>query len=115
METALHLLYACRFSRRVWILVVEWVGCRHLDPNEWPLSESVLQWWNNLTEALDINRHGTRSPLLLVIWEIWLERNARVFNRVESLALTVFAKVKGETTTWIVVGAKQLAALRAHV
>jgi hypothetical protein len=115
METALHLLYPCRFSRRVWILVVEWVGCRHLHPNKWPLSESVLQWWNNLTEALDINRHGTLSPLLLVIWDIWLERNARVFNRVESLALTVFTKVKGETTTWIVVGAKQLAALRAHV
>jgi hypothetical protein len=86
--------------------VAEWVGCRHLHPNEWPRSDSVLQWWNNLTEAPDINRHGTRSLLLLVIWEIWLERNARVFNRVESSALTVFTKIKSETSTWILAGAK---------
>jgi hypothetical protein len=94
--------------------VAEWVGCRHLHQNECPFSESVLQWWRNLSEAPDINRQGTRSLLLLVIWEIWLERNARVFNRVKSSALTVFAKVKSETTTWIVAGAKQLAAARMN-
>jgi hypothetical protein len=115
METAYHLVSSCRYSRRLWTLVAEWVDCRHLHPSDWTANNSVLQRWTNLTEAPDINRYGTRSLLLLVLWEIWLERNARIFNRAESSVLTIFAKVKSEASSWIVAGAKQLAALTAHV
>jgi hypothetical protein len=115
LETVHHLVSSCRYLRRLWTLVAEWVGCRHLDPSDWTASDSVLQWWTNLTEAPDINRHGTHSLLLLVLWEIWLERNARIFNRAESSVLTIFTNIKSEASSWIVPGAKQLAALTTHV
>jgi hypothetical protein len=100
LETTHPLVSSCRYSRRLWILVAEWVGCRHIHPSERAFSDSVLQWWTNITEAPDIHHHGTTSLLLLVLWEIWLERNARVFNRVESSVQTVFAKIKSETSSW---------------
>jgi hypothetical protein len=95
--------------------VAEWLGCQHLLPSDWTASDFVLQWWTNLTVAPDINRHDTRSLVLLVLWEIWLERNATIFNRAESSILTIFVKIKSEASSWIVAGAKQLAALTAHV
>jgi hypothetical protein len=50
---------------------------------------------------------------MLVMWELWLERNARVFDRFESSVPTVVAKIKSEVTTQI--GAKGLAGLSVHV
>jgi hypothetical protein len=47
---------------------------------------------------------------MLVMWELWLERNARVFDRFESSVPTVVAKIKSEVTTRIVAGAKGLRA-----
>jgi hypothetical protein len=99
----------------VWALVAEWVGLTNLHPNEWAHNESTLQWWTNITTAPDIPRQWTHSITLLVLWEIWLERNARVFNRVESSVPTVLAKIKSETSAWIVARAKGLAALTARV
>jgi hypothetical protein len=115
IKMARHLVSSFYYSRRVWALVAEWVGLANLHPNEWAHSESALQWWTNITTAPDIPRQGTRSLTLLVLWEIWLERNARVFNRVESSVPTVLAKIKSETLAWIVAGAKGLAALTARV
>jgi hypothetical protein len=35
LETALHLLAECRYTRRVWALVVSWVGSHDLEPEGW--------------------------------------------------------------------------------
>jgi hypothetical protein len=57
----------------------------------------VLQWWYNLTAATDIPRKATRSIALLIVWEIWLERNSRH----ESSVPTVVGKIKNEVSAWI--------------
>ena len=54
---------------------------------------------------------GFRSLLLLVNWELWLERNARTFKRAERLVHILLLKIKEETRTWGVAGAKHLSAL----
>jgi hypothetical protein len=54
---------------------------------------------------------GFRSLLLLVTWELWLERNARTFKRVERPMHILLLKVKEEARTWGVAGAKHLSAL----
>lgn len=65
-------------------------------PGSMGKQQSVLQWWTNITTTPKIPRKATRSLALLILWEIWLERNNRVFNRRESLFLTVMAKIKSE-------------------
>jgi hypothetical protein len=44
-----------------------------------------------------------------------IESNNRIFNRKESSVQTVMAKIKCESLTWIVAGAKGVAALTARM
>jgi hypothetical protein len=46
-----------------------------------------------ITATLNIHRKGLRSPVLLVMWEVWKEHNARVFNRHETAATSLMAKI----------------------
>jgi hypothetical protein len=110
METTHHLVSSRRYTRWVWALVADWTGHRNLHPNEWA-NESVIQWWTNITTARDIPRKATRSLTLLILWEIWLARNNKVFNCHESSILTILAKIKNEVSAWLVVGAKELVTL----
>ena len=48
---------------------------------------------NILTKAL-------RSLLLLVNWEIWKERNARIFDRCKSSTIALLTKIKQEAWAW---------------
>jgi hypothetical protein len=54
-----------------------------------------------------------RSLILLVNWEVWKERNDRVFNRREAASASIFAKIKSEALAWMAAGAKDLAILFA--
>jgi len=56
---------------------------------------------NVLTKAL-------RSLLLLVNWEIWKERNARIFDRCESSTIALLTKIKQEAWAWGIAGARHL-------
>ena len=53
---------------------------------------------------------GFRS-LLLVTWELWLERNARTFKTAERPVHILLLKIKEEARTWGVAGAEHLSAL----
>jgi hypothetical protein len=74
METSLHMVCECCYTRRIWATAAAWTGLRHLHPDEWPQNESVLQWWSSVTALPDIPRKGVRSFVLLVLWEVWLEK-----------------------------------------
>jgi hypothetical protein len=48
------------------------------------------------------------SLAMLVSWEQWIERNARVFNNKFSTASMFIAKFKVEVALWSLVGTKRL-------
>jgi hypothetical protein len=48
------------------------------------------------------------SISLLVIWELWNGRNARVFRNKFSLSFVVFENIKREDWLWAIAGAKRL-------
>jgi hypothetical protein len=52
---------------------------------KWLRNATPLEWWANITAMPDIPFKATSSLALLVTWEIWKERNNRVFNHHESL------------------------------
>jgi hypothetical protein len=52
-----------------------------------------------------------KSLLQLVNWEIWKERNARTFNRQETLPTTLLSKIKEAAQAWGITGARHLADL----
>jgi hypothetical protein len=52
--------------------------------------------------------------MLLKVWEIWKEQNARVFDHNKASTLSIVAKIKSEANAWIATGAKDLAVLLAR-
>jgi hypothetical protein len=115
METAHHLLVDCRYTRRLWTEVAHWLGLPELHPTTWPPSSSPLGWWTVTPPRHNISQKAFRSLALLISWELWKERNSRVFNRAESPITTLVFKIKEEFSLWLSAGAKCLAALSVHL
>ncbi|KAJ1298448.1 hypothetical protein BS78_01G454400, partial [Paspalum vaginatum] len=108
-ETAHHLIIQCHYSRRIWEAMAHWLSIASLAPVSWPASDSVKQWWFTIGYS-SVPKKGTRSFLLLVVWQIWLERNARIFQRRERSATDLIASIKAEARLWGLAGAKHLVA-----
>jgi hypothetical protein len=51
---------------------------------------------------------GWRSLLILVCWELWKERNARIFRTTFIHRGQLVLKIKEEARCWILAGAKHL-------
>ena len=50
---------------------------------------------------------------MLVVWEIWLEHNVRIFKHKETPCPMVISRIKDQANSWKAAGAKHLAALLA--
>ena len=48
---------------------------------------------------------------MLVSWEVWNERNARVFRNKATTSIMLIEKIKEETTVWCLAGAKALSSI----
>ena len=51
---------------------------------------------------------GLKSAITLIAWELWKERNERVFNNKAIMPSALMQKIKDESKNWILAGAKQL-------
>jgi hypothetical protein len=54
------------------------------------------------------NRKAMASITLLVMWEIWNERNDRVFHNKSSPLHVMLDRIKREERLWVIAGAKRL-------
>jgi hypothetical protein len=61
-----------------------------------------------LANKREVPKKGLRSLILLIAWEIWKERNQRIFEHKETAAPNLMAKIKEEARTWIMAGARRL-------
>ncbi len=55
-----------------------------------------------------VPKKGLRSLILLVVWEIWKERNRRIFDHKEMATSFLLTKIKDEVGLWVLAGAKRL-------
>lgn len=53
------------------------------------------------------------SIAILVVWTIWCERNARIFNEEEKTVHRLVQEIKDTVRLWCTAGAKQMAVLVA--
>lgn len=51
---------------------------------------------------------------MLIMWEIWKERNAKKFDKRELSTQALLTKIKGEANAWMLAGAKPLVILLAQ-
>jgi hypothetical protein len=69
---------------------------------------NVKDWWSEGIHKQGPSKKAMKSLVMLVSWEIWKERNARVFRSGVSTLNMVVSKVKEEVTLWSVAGAEAL-------
>ena len=88
---------------RVCTEVVTWLGIQDHSLQTWRHEDTVQDWWH-IKKAIG-------SVLMLLIWEIWKERNARVFRNTASPTTIITAKIKEEAHLWALAEAKHMSAI----
>ncbi|KAM3229105.1 hypothetical protein ACQJBY_060183 [Aegilops geniculata] len=69
---------------------------------------NVNDWWTKLSLARSPSRKGMASLFMLVSWELWKERNARVFINTSTSSSIIVDKILDEASLWVSAGAKGL-------
>ena len=78
-ETILHLSKDCLFSREVWNKVLSWANLPFL--NGILSDTSLYDWWTGLRSLCNSQSRRCFDSLLIHFWwNLWLERNNRIFQ-----------------------------------
>jgi hypothetical protein len=94
LEEAAHLCLHCVFAREVWMLVAHW--SENLVSVSRP-GVGLEDWWNSSTNSLPKDRRARVSAIIIyTTWNLWKERNRRVFNNKSSTPSHVLALIKEE-------------------
>nr|TKW34147.1 hypothetical protein SEVIR_2G285100v2 [Setaria viridis] len=107
-KTGLHLFTDCTFARTIWAEMSAWTRCANLSPSSWGAHDSMHNWWTALGANNMAHKKGLRSLIILVLWEIWTERNARIFEHNDQTVQRVSNRIKEQAAMWIAAGAKHL-------
>jgi RNA recognition motif-containing protein len=109
LETVSHLFQECCFSRELWEKVATWITTTQLRPASWNQMLDIQMWFIDLSgSAVGDRQKGTRSMVMLTVWEIWKERNNRVFNRSDRSTGQVFNAIQEEAKIWVRAGNQDL-------
>lgn len=103
-----HILVRCSYSQQIWWYVLQRLGFTSVVPG----SDTLQDWWLQLRDQLpNSKRKGFDSLFALVAWQLWKERNGRVFRGEESQPSELIQKIKREGDDWISAGATHLGCL----
>ena len=90
------------------------MGLTGVDITNWSSFNSVNDWWHHMVGVNGNVRKGLASLVMLVSWEIWNERIARVFRMVSSMPNVITSRIKAEVRLWGLAGAKRLSSLMSR-
>jgi hypothetical protein len=81
-ESITHLLIACPYTREVWFTTLSRWGWGWGGRSPHGAENCLPDWWEAARRKLyKQERRAFDSLVILVSWNIWLERNARIFSR----------------------------------
>jgi hypothetical protein len=109
-ESTNHLFVNYRFSIRIWEILKEWICIHEIYPREWGVL-NINEWWKLLAAGPTPQRKALATLMLLTVWELWNERNARVFRNKSSPSFVVLDRIKNEARLWVLAGAKKLGSI----
>lgn len=108
-ETIEHLLLHCPVAREVWWTALNFIQM----PQRFGIDDlNICDTWNRLRVRLPKQqRKGMDSLFILVSWQIWKQRNDKVFRGETASAQRISQKIKDEAKVWIAAGASGLGSL----
>jgi hypothetical protein len=108
VETIHHLLLGCVYSREVWARILRSIGLLNPCPAQ---DDALASWWLHGRKSLPKERRkGFNSLVVLVRWNIWRERNSRVFTDAMKQAAELASWIRVEGNQWINAGCSRLTA-----
>ena len=94
--------------------ITVWLGIHDYTLLTWRNEDSVRVCWIKAVGAGDQHRKALASVMMLVSWEIWKERNARIFRNMAAPTTIVVSRIKEEARLWALAGAKHLSLLMSR-
>uniref|UniRef100_J3N9Y1 Reverse transcriptase zinc-binding domain-containing protein n=1 Tax=Oryza brachyantha TaxID=4533 RepID=J3N9Y1_ORYBR len=108
LETPRHLFKDCLVTKQIWE-ELKISGITTAFYHDFFESDSVVVWLDKVISCTDRkSAKWTKSLAMLVIWQIWCERNHRVFQRKELSLQQILTRIKDEIGIWKACGAKFL-------
>lgn len=95
LETCLHLALLCPFTRAVWNLILHW---EHFDASIILSAEDpthLISWWEEVQSKITKDdRKRFNGLVIYTVWNIWKERNRRIFTNTHETAMQVASRTK---------------------
>ena len=102
-ETADHIVAGCVYAREVWHNLLRRCNLIALVP---AADAKLIEWWPDARcRVPKLQRKGFDSLVLLTVWMLWKERNARVFQRAAETVPSICRRIAGEIDLWKISGA----------
>ena len=99
LETAYHLLVQCPWSRGAWDTLAGLASLPSMQTGSWVATTNIKEWMTYCwSKAASDKRKGVLSLMHLVSWEIWRERNRRIFQDLRMDMRTFVQRLKDEIT-----------------
>ena len=92
-------------GHQVWAKLASLVRVDAILPNSWAGISSITAWLKHYTTNPIQRWKGTHSLVMLASWEIWRERNTRVFQKEELSVEALVSRIHDEAILWNLAGA----------
>jgi hypothetical protein len=94
-KTGAHLCLHCSFAKQAWLLVSNWTSRTIQVPAD--LEEGIEDGWKRSLKFLpQVEKRSVVSIQMYTAWNLWKERNRRIFEQKLLQPLQVFQLIKEE-------------------
>jgi hypothetical protein len=101
LETGPHLCLHCPFARAVWRQILVWEGLSLLAQADPTHFSSIKVWWEATSSPLPKNQKRDFNGLMIyTLWNIWKERNRRIFENSALTPIQLALKIKEDVCTF---------------
>ena len=95
METGMHLCLTCPFAQAVWSQMSLWEGLNTFQQALPTSFDSINDWWEAVNKLVPKeSRRSFNGMAIYIMWNVWKERNGRIFEQKYLLAQQVASKTK---------------------
>jgi hypothetical protein len=85
----------CPFAKAVWNQILSWENFNDLQSQLQGVHVHITSWWEEAAMKVPTaERRRFNGVVIYTFWNIWKERNRRIFNHAAETVIQVAARIK---------------------